>query len=218
MKIIDMTRKIQAGMSVYPGDEGVTLNLTRSHEKDGYQITELRFGTHTGTHMDAPLHFLKDRKALEDIPLDTFVGEAVCVSAKLYYAGGDPHPVIEMSNAEKCRIRPGDRVILSTGWEEKSGTDAYYQNYPVFSAQLLSFLMNMKICMLGVDLPTVEAVESVGDSFAMHRILLLRGIIPVEGLINLSGLTGRRFFFSAAPLLVENGDGSPVRAYAMLED
>ena len=218
MRIIDLTRKIYAGMSVFPGDPGVTLDLVSSHGKDVCQVTELRFGSHTGTHLDAPLHFLKDRMSLSELPLDTFVGEAVCLRAKLYYAGGEAHPVIELADSDKCKIRTGDRVIISTGWEEKSGTDAFFQNYPIFSAELLAFLMNMKIHMIGIDLPTVEAVESVGDPFAMHRMILSRGIVPVEGLVNLSGLIGRRFFFSAAPLLLDNGDGSPVRAYAMVED
>lgn len=218
MKIIDLTRKIYAGMTVFPGDPGVTLNLMSSHGKDVCQVTELRFGSHTGTHLDAPLHFLKDKRALSELPLDTFVGEAICLRAKLYYAGGEAHPVIELADSDKCKIRPGDRVILSTGWEEKSGTAAYFEFYPVFSAELLAFLMSMKIRMIGIDLPTVEAVESVGDPFAMHRMILSRGIIPVEGLVNISGLAGCRFFFSAAPLLLENGDGSPVRAYAMIEE
>lgn len=218
MKIIDLTRKIHTGMPVFPGDPGVTLNLVSSHGKDVCQVTELRFGSHTGTHLDAPLHFLKDKESLTELPLDTFIGEAVCLRAKLYYAGGEAHPVIELADSDKCKIRPGDRVIISTGWEEKAGTDAFFQNYPIFSEELLVFLMNMKIRMIGIDLPTVEAVESAGDPFAMHRMILSRGIVPVEGLVNLSGLVGHRFFFSAAPLLLENGDGSPVRAYAMVEE
>jgi kynurenine formamidase len=218
MRIIDLTSKIYAGMSVFPGDPGVTLDLVSSHGKDVCQVTELRFGSHTGTHLDAPIHFFKDKKSLSELPLDTFVGEAVCLRAKLYYAGGEAHPVIELADSDKCKIRPGDRVIISTGWEEKSGTDAFFRNYPIFSAELLVFLMNMKIRMIGSDIPTVEAVESAGDPLAMHRMILSRGIVPVEGLVNLSGLTGRRFFFSAAPLLLENGDGSPVRAYAMVEE
>lgn len=77
------------------------------------------------------------------------------------------------------------------------------------------FLLGQKIRLLGVDLPTVE---SVGEPFAMHRALLSKDIIPVEGLVNLVELIDRRFLFSAAPLVLENGDGSPVRAYAIVED
>ena len=218
MKIIDLTRKIFEGMPVYPGDPGVTLNLMSTHEKDGCQVTELRFGSHTSTHLDAPVHFLPGQKALQDIPLEAFVGEAICLSAKLYYAGGEPHPVIDLSDSAKSEVRMQDRVIISTGWEEKAGTDGFFENYPIFSEELLTFLLDKKIKITGVDLPTVEAVESVGKTSSMHKMILSRNIIPVEGLVNLDGLIGKRFFFSAAPLLLENGDGSPVRAYAVVEE
>lgn len=218
MRLIDLTRPIYAGMPVYPGDRGVTLDLSSSFDDKEYQITELRFGSHTGTHVDAPRHFLKGRPSLMELPLDAFVGEAVCVSAVTYFAGGEEHPVIELPDHEKIRIHEGDRVIISTDWEKKSGTDAFYQKYPIFAEDLVTFLIDMKIRMLGVDLPTLEAVPSLGEPYTMHRMLLSRGIVLVEGLINLYELTDSRFFFSAAPLLYENGDGSPVRAYAMVED
>lgn len=215
MKIMDLTRKIYAEMPVYPGDPGVSLDAMCTFEDNICQVTLLRFGSHTGTHLDAPRHFLPDGKTLPELPLDIFVGEAVCVRARIYYAGGEAHPVIELGAEERARIQPGDRVLISTGWEEKSGTTAYFEGYPIFSAELLVFLLDRQIRLLGVDLPTVE---SVGEPFAMHRALLSKDIIPVEGLINLVELIDRRFLFSAAPLVLENGDGSPVRAYAILED
>jgi len=230
MGIIDLTRKISAGMPVYPGDPGVSLNLLCAHGTDPCQVTDLQFGSHTGTHLDSPLHFLRDGKGLTELSLERFVGEALCLKAGLYYAGGEEHPVIELSDEEKSKILPGDKLILSTGWEDKSGTDEYYVRYPIFSAELLDFLMSKGIRLLGVDLPTVEAVDSFHggketqageirrDPHAMHKTMLGRDIIPVEGLINLRTLIGRRFFFCAAPLLLENGDGSPVRAFAIVED
>jgi len=215
MKIIDLTRKIYAGMPVFPGDPGVSLDPMCSFEDNVCQVTELRFGSHTGTHLDAPRHFLPEGPALPAVPLETFVGEAICVQAKVYYAGGETHPVIELSDEDCARIRPGDRLIISTGWDEKADTHAFFVGYPIFSEKLVAFLLQSKICMLGVDLPTIE---SVGESTYMHKALMGIGILPVEGLLHLSGLVGRRFFFSAAPLNLENGDGCPVRAYAMIEE
>lgn len=218
MRIIDLSSKIHEGMAVFPGDPGVSLELMCTHEKNHCQVTELRFGSHTGTHIDAPRHFLEDRESITEIPLDSVAGEAVCVGAKLYYAGGDAHPVMNLSDEDKAVIRTGDRVIISTGWERKAGTPAFFEGYPIFDKDLLTFLIDKKVCMIGIDLPTVESNIDPADPFAMHRMILSLGIIPVEGLVNLSGLIGRRFFFSAVPLLLENGDGSPVRAYAIVEE
>ena len=216
MRIIDLSSRIHEGMAVFPGDPEVSLEFMCTHDKNHYQVTELRFGSHTGTHIDAPLHFLAGKESITEIPLDSVAGEAVCISAKLYYAGGEAHPVIILSDKDKSAIRIGDRVILSTGWEKKAGTPGFFEGYPIFDKDLLTFLIDKKIRMIGIDLPTVESNSDPDDPFAMHRMILSLGIIPVEGLVNIAGLTGRRFFFSAVPLSLENGDGSPVRAYAIV--
>jgi len=216
MKILDLSRKIHAGMPVYPGDPAVSAYLRCTHEKDGFQLTEIRMGSHTGTHLDAPRHFLPDKETITEVPLDSVVGEAVCVRAKLYYAGGEEHPVIRLVNEDLAVIRPGDRVIISTGWEEKSEKDSFFRGYPIFARDLLASLADLHLRMIGVDLPTVEGDKT--GAAETHRMFLSHGTILVEGLVNLSELVGRRFFFSAAPLLFVNGDGAPVRAYAMLEE
>lgn len=219
MRIVDLTQKIQAGMPVYPGDPDVQLELARSHGKDICQTTAIKMGSHAGTHIDAPRHFYADKASLTDLPLDTFVGDAICIRARISHPQGPgTRAVLDLSTVERRTIKQNDRVILSTGWEEKAGTDEYYDQYPIFSAELITFLLSMEIRLLGVDMPTIEAVDTVGDPFAMHRILLSRGIVPVEGLVNLPEIVGQRFFFSAAPLPFENGDGSPIRAYAMIEE
>lgn len=230
MSLIDLTRKIYEGMPVYPGDPQVSLAPLCTHETVGYQVTGLSLGSHTGTHVDCPRHFLKSGAALAEVPLDAFVGEAVCVRGRLLppansvaavAASGSSdeapcaaHPVIDLPGEEREKIRPGDRVIVSTGWEAQAGSEAYFLDFPIFSADLVSFLLSREIRMLGIDIPTV--VSEGPDREAMHIALLSRGIVIVEGLVNLEAVTGKRFFFSAAPLPLENGDGSPVRAYAML--
>lgn len=220
MKIIDLTCKIHEDMPVFPGDPAVSFKPVCTFEQNGCRVTELCMGSHTGTHIDAPRHFLEDgdSTAVTEIPLDSLVGEAVCVRAELRHVPGEQHPVMDLSDEVKALIRPGDRVILSTGWEAKAGTPAFFHEYPIFAKELLTFLLGKEIRMIGIDLPTVESSSDPKDSSAMHKIILARGIIPVEGLVNLSELIGRRFFFSAAPLSLKDGDGSPVRAYAMMEE
>ncbi len=215
MKYIDLSQRIEPTMEVYPGDPGVRFSPVTSYDKEGSLITELQLGTHTGTHLDAPKHFLSNGAGVEEIPLEALSGEAVCVRARLHYTGGNGHPVIELDDIERARIMRLDRVLFYTGWESMVGTPAYFDKYPVFSLSVLEFLIKKRVRMIGVDLPTVVCK---GEEFSeMHIELLSRGIIPVEGLINLSTLAGRRFFFSAVPLKIAGGDGSPIRAYAMVK-
>ena len=215
MKYIDLSQRIEPTMEVYPGDPGVKFSARTSYEKEGCLVTQLEFGTHTGTHLDAPKHFLRNGAGVEEIPLESLSGEAVCVRARLHYAGSAGHPVIELDDTERARIMRQDRVLVYTGWESTVGTAEYFDKYPIFSLSVLEFLIKKRIRMLGVDLPTVVCK---GDEFSeMHMELLSRAIIPIEGLVNLSTLAGRRFFFSAVPLKLAGGDGSPVRAYAMVK-
>ena len=217
MEIRDLSSVIREGMVVFPGDPGVSLEIRCTYEKNGCQVTGLNFGSHTGTHIDAPRHFLENGAPLTDVPLDSVVGEAICLEATLRREDGTDHPVISLSQNDLDQINPGDRVILSTGWEEKAGTAAYFIGYPIFDRELMLAFIGLNIRMIGIDLPTVEWTGNPGDPFEMHKAILSRGMIPVEGLVNLRDLIGKRFFFSAAPLPLENGDGSPVRAYAIVD-
>lgn len=215
MKIIDLSMEISADMAVFPGDPGVTLNLMLQFPEDVCQVTELRFGSHTGTHIDAPRHFLEQGSAIPDLPLSAFVGEAICLSPQIETIGEKGIPVLDLSEEQRSLIHDHDRIILSTGWGKHSRTSEYFKEYPLFSESLLLFLLEKRPLLLGADLPTLM---SESEPFLMHRKLFLQETVFVEGLVNLEMLEGKRFFFSAAPLLLRDGDGSPVRAYAITEE
>jgi kynurenine formamidase len=215
MKIIDLSMEISADMAVFPGDPGVTLNLMLQFPEDVCQVTELRFGSHTGTHIDAPRHFLEQGSAIPDLPLDAFVGEAICLSPQIEAIGEKGIPVLDLSDEQRSLIRDHDRIILSTGWGKHSRKPEYFKEYPLFSESLLVFLLEKRPLLLGADLPTLM---SESEPFLMHRKLFLQDTVFVEGLVNLKPLEGQRFLFSAAPLLLRDGDGSPVRAFAITDE
>jgi kynurenine formamidase len=106
-------------------------------------------------------------------------------------------------------------VIFSTGWEKKAGTPEYFVNYPLFSDEWIAFLLEKRPLLIGADLPTLAGM---GDPFLMHREFFENRTIFVEGLVRTGELPTGRFFFSAAPIKIENGDGSPVRAYAIVDE
>lgn len=215
MPILDLSRRIEAGMSVFPGDPGVALDEMATYEKDGCKVTEFCFGSHTGTHLDAPCHFLPGGKSVTDFPLEYFTGDAICLAPTLTYGGADENPVMDLSPEDRARVISGMHVLLSSGWESRAGTDAFYRGYPVFAKDLVDFLLEKRVRLLGLDLPTVQEVGDA-DPSPMHRRILAHDLLPVEGLTGISALVGKTFRFTAMPLPVFGSDGSPVRAYAEL--
>ena len=207
MRIVDLSQLLYPGMPVYPGDGAFSATPRYVFEKDGCNVLDLAMGAHTGTHLDVPRHFVADGATLDMLPLDRFCGTARIV--RIPYREGIP---LEVPADALEDVRPDDILVLSTGWERRVGSAAYFQDYPRFAADVPERLVRTGIKALALDLPSVK---SVGPSRAMHVALLGAGIVVVEGLVNLDHIRSDRFFFSAAPLRIRDGDGSPARAFAI---
>jgi kynurenine formamidase len=166
--------------------------------------------SHMGTHVDAPLHYVKGGKTTAEADLSRFCGKAVCVAADDFLQEGeyDINPLLEKN---KALIEAGDILIISTGYEKLVGTPEYF-TFPNFAENTGAALEARDIRGLGFDTPSI----SFGNR--AHQEVLGREIAIIESLINLEPLVGRRFFFIALPLKFEDGDGSPVRAVAITED
>ena len=212
-RILDLSMEVFQGMTVFPGDPGVRIDIDRGFPDHEYQVSTICFGSHTGTHMDAPRHFLPDGATVSEIGLQSFAGEAICVKPGLRQSEGKT--IIELSEAQRQGIFTDDRIIFSTGWEQKAGSPEYFGDYPVFSDELIAFLLEKRPLLIGADLPTLSGP---GDPFHMHREFFQNRTVFVEGLVRTGELPEGRFFFSAAPLKIKNGDGSPVRAYAIVDE
>lgn len=100
MKIIDITQKLDENTTVYQGDPRFVMETFRSIEKDNFMLSKLRMGTHTGTHVDAPCHFMRGGKTISEIPLKVFVGDCVVVNDLSEFNGG----------AERVLIKGGQRL------------------------------------------------------------------------------------------------------------
>jgi kynurenine formamidase len=208
--IYDLTWPLQDQMAVYPGDPTCQITRFKTNEIDGLQLTHVAMGCHTGTHLDVPRHFIATGQTLEMVPLDRFIGPAtvLCVPWQ-------PDQPLNLEQADWSAYHHGDFVLLSTEWEHRGGTTAYFQDIPSFAAGTSELLIKKGVRLFGLDLPTVREVVRPGfDKRYMHRAILGSGMIIVEGLCHLAPLIGQRVQFSAAPLLIPGAEGSPVRAYA----
>lgn len=208
MKIVDLTHVISPSMTVYPGTAAPRLSADTTIERDGFRETRLDLASHTGTHMDAPAHLLADGDTLDRLPVARFVGSAVVVDAT--------GPVLERAAlaAREEELLQASFLIVRTGWSRHWGTPAYFDGYPVLSADAARLVASCGLSGVGVD---AISVDPVGDrELPVHRVLLGAGLVIVENLTGLEALPSTGFTFQALPLAFADADGAPVRAIALL--
>jgi arylformamidase len=179
------------------------------------QWTDCSMANHTGTHLDAPVHFFPSGKALDDYPLDTFFGPAV-----LLRVSKGPFGVVtadDLINAGED-VRPGDIVLIRTGWGAKYGEPDYH-THPSFTEDAAQWLVEQGAKIVGFDQITPEIAWSVrppGYRYPVHRTLLRNEIFIIEH-INLERLGETRATVAAFPISIKGANGAQARVVAMVE-
>lgn len=211
MNWIDLSLPVYSGMPVYPGDPAVQIEPVLNHDRHHLQVSRLTMGSHTGTHLDAPRHFLSAGDDVSQLPLEKLMGPAYVATCPWH-----PDRPLDLAAIDLSSMLPGDMLLLSTGWESQYGLPDYFENVPVFASGSTEYLKKLGIHLLGLDMPTVSERSDPPSPYAMHIGLLQSGILLVEGLAGLMPLRGKRVEFQALPLRLDGCDGSPVRACARL--
>jgi kynurenine formamidase len=211
MQIIDLSHPLFETMPVFPGAEPPDFEPVASINADGYAEMRMRFFSHTGTHLDVPSHVFQDGPSLGQLSVDRFAGSAVVLDFSSQ--GG---MIIEIDDLVPNRhlFEQNDFVLLHTGWSRYWASDAYYSGYPVLSEAAAEWVIQFDLKGVGVDTVSVDMLQSM--DLPVHRRLLQHRIIIVENLNRLHELPPSGFTFLAMPLPVRGGDGSPVRAIAIL--
>lgn len=183
-------------MPVYPGDPPVSLTPHASLEADGYRVMDIRLGTHAGTHLDAPAHFLTAGRTVEQLPLEALVG---------------PARVADLS-APPPEVRPGDRWLLRSGWSARWGERDYFEAFPGLSEEWVRRLAAAPAALLGLETPSLHPHHETDAR--CHRILLEAGVVLLENLLGLERLPDR-VLLAALPLPLAGADGAPCRVVAV---
>lgn len=207
IEIYDLSLEIKNELPTYPGDPTVKLKPKIKYKDKGYNVTSVCFGTHSGTHVDAPLHLLDRGKEINKLPLNMFYGEALfCEILK------EKNEKIIEKDFKNIDIRSGDILIVRTGWEKNAYKENYFTGFPYFDEKLADYLIEKGIKALGADIPSVDGPE---QNAKFHKKMLACPIPLFEALVNLEKVVGQRMIFSALPLRIDKADGSPVRAVAI---
>jgi len=208
-KIIDLTLPINNKMS------GVSIESAKKIAIDGWNATTLHLYSHSGTHMDAPLHFNVNEQTIDLIPPERLISEAWIINLQNI----KPKEEIKISHLKEIasNFTPGESIILHTGWSKKIGTPDYREALPRISAELANWLGEKKVNILGVEPPSVADVNNIKEVTDIHNILMKNDIIIVEGLCNLDQIKQSKITLVALPLKIEGGDGAPSRVIAIEE-
>lgn len=236
-KFIDLTHPLDSETQIYPLDPLFSSNHYATHEKDGYCVHQLSLGTHTGTHIDAPYHFVADGQTIDQMPLETFVSEAVIVDLSEATLRTD-EAGHERSLRARERItwedltpyaalmKPGRMFLVNTGWSKAHYKSDKYLDHPYFAPGVASELVARGIKLVGTDTlnpdetPPTDGAECA-EGFGFHEVFLGAGGTIVENLTNLEELIhaqkeapSSKWMINVVPLKLTGADGSPVRAFA----
>ncbi|KKI94117.1 kynurenine formamidase [Bacillus sp. SA1-12] len=200
-KWIDISQALDEKVPVWPGDTPFSNKLITNKEESGsVNVGQLNMSTHTGTHVDAPFHFDNDGKKVIDLDVNIFIGKAKVIHLpNKSYIG-----VKELSGLD---LKGVVRLLIRTdAWKDRQ---KFPQSIPYFQPELSDYLSEVGIRLLGVDLPSVDPLES--KELLIHHQLSAHGIHILEGLVLTNVLPGD-YEMAALPLPLVEGDGSPVRA------
>jgi arylformamidase len=210
-RAVDLTQTIENGMTVYLGDVVPEISRSKSLEKDGVNLSVMTLGSHTGTHVDAPIHFVKGGRALDQLPIESFIGEAAVLDLSYIRAGGE----ITRSDLKKSadEVKRGDIVLLFTGMSRRWKDLRARKTITYLNGGAARWLVERAVKAVGIDYLSVERFGAKVP--VAHVTLLSHGIPIVESLNkNLSRLVGRRVLFLCLPIKVGGCDGAPARAIA----
>ncbi|MFZ5966214.1 MAG: cyclase family protein [Bacillota bacterium] len=210
MRIVDLTHMIYPGMPVFPGTEPPILDTANTVEKDGFLETKITMYSHTGTHMDAPAHMLKDGVTIDKLPIEHFMGKAIVLN---FENGNKSSIELEDIRIYKDKIKNVDFVIIKTGWSKYWGQQKYFEGFPSLTVEAAKWLSDFPLKGIGIDAISIDDMNST--TFDVHKTLMEKNMLIIENLTNVDEIKEEYFMLSVLPLKNIHADGSPLRAVAI---
>ena len=198
-EIIDISVPLSPGTVSWENESTPVIERVHSIEAgDGYNLSRLVFGTHSGTHVDAPLHFIAAGGSVDQLPLDALIGPVLVVDAR------DVVREIGVELVERELPAGCERVLFSTRNSELWDEPGFRSDFVGISLQAATLLAERGVRLVGIDYLSVGSPET-------HRELLSHGVILLEGL-DLRGVAAGRYRLACLPLRIVGADGAPARA------
>ena len=201
MKIYDITMPLSPALIPYPGDPPVVMESAATLAADGANVTRLQLSTHSGTHIDAPRHFLENGTTVDHLPLTLLLGQAQVVDV------GEAR-VLDRELLKRLPVRGHDRILFKSTNSHLWERTGFVAEFAALTADGAGYLLECGVRVVGIDYLSIEPADGDGT---VHRLLLAAGTVILEGL-NLAGVPAGEYELICLPMKVAGGDGAPVRA------
>lgn len=201
---IDITVPLREGMVRWPDNPPVRVTRVQDLERgDDCNLTAVSLGVHSGTHMDAPLHFIRTGLGMDEMPFEAAMGPARVIEIR-------DRESIKPPELRLHRIRRGERLLFKTRNSSRCWkTDAFLKDFVALGEDAARWLAGRGVRTVGIDYLSVAGFAS--DTVAIHRTLLKAGIWIIEGL-NLSNVRPGVYELLCLPIKIARSDGAPARA------
>lgn len=207
MTWIDISLPLDANLPVWPGDPAVAIGLAASMARgDACNVTQLSLGAHTGTHVDAPRHFIDDGPGVESLDPGTLMGPCRVLEHR------DPGHVTrnDLAGALDDRV---ERLLIRTAnslhWPSARGS--FRREFIALAPDAARYLVERGVKLVGIDYLSIEAFVK-DPAHPVHTALLAAGVVILEGL-DLSAVAPGDYELICLPLLIPGADGAPARAF-----
>jgi kynurenine formamidase len=223
-RVVDLTHTLDENFPTFDGAPGIQKEWAVKFEESGYQLWKLTIMEHSGTHIDAPLHFTADGASVDHLPVEQLMAP-LCIVDIAEKAAQDANATVDPEDIEAWvsangEIPAGACVAMRSGWAAKVGSPDYRTNaegafaFPGFSKAATDMLAGLNVASIGVDTLSLDSGSSA--DFAVHNSWLPGGRFGIENLAGLDGLpaTGATIFIGAPK--TGGGTGGPARVLAML--
>jgi arylformamidase len=206
MKIFDITVSLHNGMPVFPGDPAPDIKRVLNMPKDAANVSFLCMGSHTGTHVDPPIHFIQNGLPLDQISMDHLYGKAQVIDLT------GVNQEISADDLQKADVKEKMLLFKTTNSQLWQYT-GFHSDFVYLNESGADWVVENGIKTIAID---YLSIGSFKGAEAVHKRLLGAGVTVVEG-VNLTGIEPGTYTFACLPLKIKDGDGGPARAILVKE-
>ena len=216
LKFIDLTLPVSEKIPTFPGSPQPIFIQWEYIKDDGYNLELLFLSSHTGTHLDAPYHFLEKGKKIHEISLKRLIINAILIKIRKRRDQAITKTDIQKFEKKHGKIPNESTIVFWTGWQKMIKNDSYFVNNPGLSVTAAKYLISKKTNLVGIDSPSIDLGKE--KRFLIHHLFAKNDVLIVENLANLDKIKSWKFQLAVLPMKLENATGAPVRAVGIIDD